>query len=129
MGVNIPALGPARLDHYVSIRLGELRMTRVELDRRGGPNRSTLHKATTGDRTMSPRTLARLDQELGWAQGTSATILNGGEPICASTEAAHIQTVLKVCEDLVEQSVGVLTGVRKLLAEMRPAQEVNTDAR
>jgi hypothetical protein len=129
MGVKIPTSGPARLDHYVSIRLGALRMSRIELARRGGPDRSTLHKATTGDRTLSTRTLARLDQVLGWAEGTSAAILDGGEPVCASSDAAHVQTVLKVCEDLVEQSVGVLTDVRKLLAEMRPPQEVDVNAR
>ncbi|WP_163912208.1 helix-turn-helix domain-containing protein [Mycolicibacterium aubagnense] len=103
--MKIPSSGPARLDHYVSIRIGALRMSRIELARRGGPDRSTLHKATTGDRTLSTRTLTRLDQALGWAEGTSAAILDGGEPVCASSDAAHVQTVLKVCEDLVEQSV------------------------
>lgn len=44
MGVIAPNDGPARLDYFVSERLAVLHMSRVELARRGGPNRSTLHK-------------------------------------------------------------------------------------
>src|SRR2546425_3636510 len=104
MIVNTPDSGLERLDYFVTERLAVLRMTRGELARRGGPSRSTLNKAISGARALSPATLSRLDASLGWAPGSAAQILTGGTPasrlprtpggdLC-SAEHAHVITVL-----------------------------------
>lgn len=120
MRVNapLPASGPARLDHYVSERLALLRMTRAELSRRGGPDRSTLRKAHAGDRLLSTSTLTRLDEALGWAPGSSASILNGGKPVCTHRQDPHLRVVLEAVETLITECHGVLGDVRTLLSEL-----------
>ncbi len=118
MRVNVPLSGPARLDHFVSERLALLRMTRADLFRRGGPNRSTLHKASAGSRTLSMASLTRLDETLGWARGSAAAILDGGEPVCSHPQDAHVRTVLEAVEGLVGECHGILTDARKLLEEL-----------
>ena len=119
--MNAPTSGPARLDYYVTERLAVLHMTRVELTRRGGPNRSTLHKASNGIRSMSPATLARLDEALGWAHGSSKAILGGGDPLTPTPQDAHVRTVLHAVETLVDQCHAILTDVKQLLDELSPS--------
>lgn len=116
--MNVPLSGPARLDHFVVERLALLRMTRAGLFRRGGPNRSTLHKASTGSRTLSMATLARLDETLGWSPGSAAATLDGDESKCSYPEDAHGRAVLEAVEGLVDECHGLLTDARKLLAEL-----------
>ncbi|MGH3971258.1 MAG: helix-turn-helix domain-containing protein [Mycobacterium sp.] len=123
--MNAPTYGPARLDYYVSERLAILHMTRAELARRGGPNRSTLHKSTTGSRSMSPATLARLDEALGWAHGSSRAILDGREPVTPQHHDTSVRTVLFAVEGLVEQCHAILADARLLVSELlaRPDQQ------
>nr|VTP03863.1 hypothetical protein BIN_B_05285 [Mycobacterium riyadhense] len=116
--MNAPDFGPARLDHFVSERLGMLRMNRADLFRRGGPNRSTLHKAATGSRTLSVAMLGRLDEALGWAPGSSATILKGGEPVCRHNQDLHVRTVLRAVEGLIDECHALLGDAKTLLAEL-----------
>lgn len=121
--MNAPLNGPARLDFYVSERLAVLHMTRAELARRGGPNRSTLHKSTTGSRTMSPATLARLDEALGWAHGSARAVLDGGEPVTPQHHDASAHTVLEAAEALIKDASVILADAGLLLSELlaRPA--------
>src|ERR1700744_4278288 len=117
VGVNIPDSGMARLDHFVSERLAVLRMTRGDLARRGGPNRSTLYKAISGSRTVSIATLARVDAALGWAPGSAAAILGGGTPrsrLPRSAEDAHVVTVLRAVDGMLNECRELLTDVRGL---------------
>lgn len=121
VGVNIPDSGLARLDHFVGERLAVLRITRGELARRGGPNRSTLYKAISASRTVSMTTLARLDASLGWAPGSAAAILNGGTPqsrLRHSSEDAHVQTVLRAVDGMLDECRGLLADVRGLVNEL-----------
>jgi hypothetical protein len=115
----------ARLDYFVCERLAVLRMTRGELARRGGPNRSTLHKAISGSRTVSMATLARLDASLGWTPGSAAAILGGGAPqsrLPRSAEDAHLRTVLRAVDGMLVECRELLTDVRGLVNELlKPA--------
>jgi hypothetical protein len=129
MAVNAPADGPARLDYFISERLAVLHMTRVELAARGGPNRSTLHKSTSGSRTMSPATLARLDEALGWAHGSSKAILNGGAPVTPPPQDIHVRTVLHAVEGLVDECHAILADARQLLNELLTSPGPAQDAR
>lgn len=129
MGVNTPIDGPARLDHFVSERLAVLHMSRVELARRGGPNRSTLHKSINGSRTLSLATLTRLDEALGWAHGSSKAILEGGLPATPQPQDTHVRTVLQAVEGLVEQCHSILADARQLLTELLTAREPAEHAR
>ena len=109
------------MDHFVARRLAVLRINRAELARRGGPSRSTLNKAITGARRLSAATLMRLDASLGWAPGSAAAIVAGGEPAArlprtgagdaCSAEHAHVLTVLHTVE-------GMLGDCRQLVAEL-----------
>ncbi|MGV7254579.1 helix-turn-helix domain-containing protein [Mycobacterium kansasii] len=119
--MNTPDRGLARLDYFVSERLAALRISRGELARRGGPSRSTLNKAMSAARIVSPATLSRLDASLGWAPGSAAAILDGGTPTCrlprtvggdlCSAEHAHVITVLSTV-------FGMLEDASDLLAEL-----------
>lgn len=123
--VNAPISGPARLDFYVSERLAVLHMTRAELARRGGPNRSTLHKSTTGSRSMSAATLARLDEALGWAHGSARAVLEGGEPVTPQHHDASAHTVLVAAEGLIREAGVILADAGRLLSELvaHPARQ------
>ncbi|WP_454561739.1 helix-turn-helix domain-containing protein [Mycobacterium haemophilum] len=119
--MNVPDSGLPRLDYFVSERLAVLRMTRGELARRGGPNRTTLHKAISASRTVSIATLARLDASLGWAPGSAAAILDGGTPqsrLRQSAEDAHVLTVLRAIDGMLTECRGLLTDVRGLVNEL-----------
>lgn len=121
VGVNVPDSGLARLDHFVGERLAVLRMTRGELTRRGGPNRSTLHKAISASRTVSMATLARLDASLGWTPGSAAAILNGGIPqsrLPRSAEDTYVLTVLRAVDGMLKECRELLTDVRGLVHEL-----------
>ena len=121
IGVNVPDHGLARLDHFVSERLAVLRMTRDELARRGGPNRSTLHKAISGSRTVSMATLARLDASLGWTPGSAAAILHGGTPqsrLPRTAEDTYVLTVLRAVDSMLKECRELLTDVRGLVNEL-----------
>ena len=127
MRVNAPNEGPARLDFYVSERLAVLHMTRAELARRGGPNRSTLHKSTTGSRSMSAATLARLDEALGWAHGSARAILDGGEPVTPQHHDTSAHTVLVAAEGLIQRAGVILADAGLLLAELVGRPETQPD--
>ena len=115
--MDAPDTGLERLNFFVAQRLATLRMTRGDLARRGGPNRSTLSKAISGARTMSTATLTRIDVALGWAPGSSAAILQGGTPttrvartasgdVCG--DHAHVVTVLRTVESQLESCRNLL---------------------
>lgn len=116
--VNPPPSGPDRLDHFVTERLALLRINRDELARRGGPQRSTLRKAKTASRTPSLTTLTRLDEALGWAPGSSVTVLKGGQPLCAQQHDPQVRTVLEAAEGIMQECVAMILDARKLLAEV-----------
>lgn len=116
--VNAPLSGLDRLDHFVTERLALLRINRDELARRGGPQRSTLRKAKTGSRTPSLVTLTRLDEALGWALGSSAAIIEGGEPVYAQQRDPQVRTVLEAAESIISECNAMLADARTLLAEV-----------
>ncbi|MBX9641795.1 MAG: hypothetical protein K2X97_19370, partial [Mycobacteriaceae bacterium] len=102
----------------VTERLALLRMNRDELSRRGGPQRSTLRKARTESRKPTLATLTRLDETLGWAPGSSAAILEGGQPVCAHHQDPQVRAVLEAAEGLIQECSAMLIDARKLLSEV-----------
>lgn len=58
-----------------------LGMTQAEFQTRGGPSDTTLRRIMEGhDVGVSPRTLLGLDVAFGWAPGSAAKALAGGDP-------------------------------------------------
>ena len=116
--VEIPDAGVPRLQHFVAERLATLRISRDELARRGGPHRSTLNKSFNSPRGVSRATLARLDASLGWAPGSAARILQGGVPVSRlhfGPDQAHVMTVLRATNDLLNDCVELLSDTRELV--------------
>jgi hypothetical protein len=119
--VDIPDSGPARLDHFVRQRIGTMRISHYELARRGGPNRTTLHKAVNGAGKLRESTLARLDLTLGWAPGSSAGVLAGGIPqtrMVTGPDDEHAVTVLRAATTMVVEASELMTTVQSLLRDL-----------
>jgi hypothetical protein len=119
--VDIPDSGPARLDHFVRQRINKMRISHYELARRGGPNRTTLHKAVNGAGRLRESTLARLDLTLGWAPGSSAGVLAGGIPqtrIVTGPDDEHVVTVLRAATTMVVEASKLMTTVHSLLRDL-----------
>ncbi|GAA2424466.1 hypothetical protein [Mycolicibacterium llatzerense] len=81
--MSAPADGVDRLIYFVEQRIGQLRMSKDEVTRRGGPARDTLTKlrGLEGQRRPTVAVLARLDATMGWHPGSSAVTLLGGQPL------------------------------------------------
>lgn len=104
--MEAPDQGIDRLHHFVSERRRALNISRAEMYARGGPSPSTMNKALSGDRGLSRTTLERIDRALGWAPGSAATVMTGGQPTsqiptpnegCPAHE--HVVTVLESLRD------------------------------
>ncbi|MFF0818064.1 helix-turn-helix domain-containing protein [Rhodococcus sp. NPDC003318] len=71
----------ARLGTFMSARRVELALTFEQVAERGGPSPKSFTRIVRG---LKPRptgtTLAKIDQGLGWAQGSAAAVLAGGTP-------------------------------------------------
>jgi hypothetical protein len=80
--MTAPASGVARLIHFVDARIAQLRLTKDEVSRRGGPSADTLTKLRRRGDQAKPTiaTLARYDAALGWQPGSAAHTLIGGLP-------------------------------------------------
>ena len=81
--MTVPANGVERLMHFVDARLEQLQLSKVDVERRGGPSRDTLRKlqGRSGHNTPLVGTLLRYDDALGWYRGSSAVTLVGGQPL------------------------------------------------
>jgi hypothetical protein len=118
---NIPDAGVARLDYFVRRRTSTLRISNYELARRGGPNRTTLHKAVNGTGRLRESTLARIDGTLGWAPGSSAQILAGGDPqtlMVSGPDDEHVVTVLRAATAMVDNAVELLGTAKILMCDL-----------
>nr|AQS22459.1 hypothetical protein pCBMA213_2_00095 [Mycolicibacterium sp. CBMA 213] len=84
-----PAQGLDRLIYYMDQRIAQLNLSKDEIARRGGPSRDTLAKVRgrANGRTPMVSTLLRLDQSLGWQPGSSAVVMQGGEPLTVTATA------------------------------------------
>lgn len=119
--VDIPDSGVARLDYFVRRRTSTLRISNYELARRGGPNRTTLHKAVNGTGRLRESTLARIDGALGWAPGSSAHILAGGDPqtqMVSGPDDEHVVTVLRAATAMVDNAVELLSTAKDLMRDL-----------
>jgi hypothetical protein len=119
--VDIPDSGVARLDYFVRRRTSTLRISNYELARRGGPNRTTLHKAVNGTGRLRESTLARIDGTLGWAPGSSAQILAGGDPqtqMVSGPDDEHVVTVLRAATAMVDNAVELLSTAKVLMRDL-----------
>lgn len=116
-----PPSGPARLDFFVRRRSAQMRISPRELARRGGPNRTTLHKAINGTGRLRESTLTRIDTALGWAEGSAARILAGGVP---ETRMAAVQTdelvttVISAALTMLGDATDLLVNTQTLLQEL-----------
>ncbi|WP_067859650.1 transcriptional regulator [Mycolicibacterium wolinskyi] len=120
-GDPAPPSGPARLDYYVRRRCAQMRIGPRELARRGGPNRTTLHKAINGTGRLRESTLIRIDTALGWAEGSAAVILSGGHPqtrIAAVDNDDLIVTVLNAALTMLGDATDLLVNTQSLLQEL-----------
>lgn len=81
--MTAPAEGIDRLIYFVEARLAQLKLSKTEIARRGGPGVDTLRKARRrqGQNTPTVTTLLRLDAVLGWQPGSAAVALVGGSPL------------------------------------------------
>jgi hypothetical protein len=80
--MTAPPEGIDRLIHFVEARLAQLKLSKTEIARRGGPGVDTLSKARRqGLNTPTVATLMRLDAVLGWQPGSAAVALLGGNPL------------------------------------------------
>lgn len=68
----------AALGDRVRARRSQLRISQEEVAERGGPSSKTVYAIERGtEATLRPSTLRRLDEALGWSDGTSEKILAG----------------------------------------------------
>ena len=119
--VDIPDSRVARLDYFVRRRISTLGISNYELARRGGPNRTTLHKAVNGTGRLRESTLARIDGTLGWAPGSSAQILAGGDPqtqMVSGPDDEHVVTVLRAATAMVDNAVELLSTAKDLMRDL-----------
>lgn len=113
--------GPARLDHFVRRRTAQMRISPRELSSRGGPNRTTLHKAINGTGRLRESTLTRIDNSLGWAPGSAARILAGGLPETRMTTSGHDDhavTVITASLDILHEVKELVDKAEGLLQEL-----------
>jgi uncharacterized small protein (DUF1192 family) len=81
--MTAPAEGIDRLISFVETRLAQLKLSKQEVARRGGPAVDTLVKARgrKGQNTPTVSTLLMLDALMGWQPGSAAVTLLGGRPL------------------------------------------------
>lgn len=116
-----PPAGPARLDHFLRRRIAQMRISPRELARRGGPNRTTLHKAINGTGRLRESTLTRIDAALGWVPGSAAAIIAGGLPqtrMAAAPDDEHTITVMNAALDMLGDATDLLVNAQNLLQEL-----------
>lgn len=114
--MTVPADGVARLMHFVDARLGQLRMSKEEANRRGFPHPSTLAavRARESQHTPTVRTLLRIDRTLGWQPGSAAVVLLGGTPLSVTARTtrnvrAHEQSSTPMtAQDVIDRLLGQL---------------------
>ncbi|WP_234797832.1 hypothetical protein [Mycolicibacterium neoaurum] len=70
-----------RFARIVSEAFAALGVTQLKFQDMGGPSDTTLRKIMDGEKAgISPRTLSGLDSAFGWAPGSAARTLAGGNP-------------------------------------------------
>jgi DNA-binding ferritin-like protein len=114
--MTVPADGIARLMHFVDARLGQLRMSKEDANRRGFPHPSTLAAVRARDSQHTPtvRTLLRIDRTLGWQPGSAAVVLLGGTPLSVTARTtrnvrAHEQSSTPMtAQDVIDRLLGQL---------------------
>ncbi|QEN17644.1 hypothetical protein ACRDU6_00560 (plasmid) [Mycolicibacterium sp. ELW1] len=114
--MTVPADGVARLMHFVDARLGQLRMSKEDANRRGFPHPSTLAavRARESQHTPTVRTLLRIDRTLGWQPGSAAVVLLGGTPLSVTARTtrnvrAHEQSSTPMtAQDVIDRLLGQL---------------------
>ncbi|WP_006243404.1 hypothetical protein [Mycolicibacterium tusciae] len=114
--MTVPADGVARLMHFVDARLGQLRMSKEDANRRGFPHPSTLAAVRDRDSQHTPtvRTLLRIDRTLGWQPGSAAVVLLGGTPLSVTARTtrgvrAHEQSSTPMtAQDVIDRLLGQL---------------------
>jgi hypothetical protein len=87
-----------RLGRAVARRRTELRMTQSDVSAHGGPSLATMQaiEAARQD-SYRDRTLADLEQALGWQRGSVESVLfSGGDPVVESTERPAIADARRV---------------------------------
>lgn len=69
-------------------RRAELGLSKVDVHARGGPSALTLTRIEhprAGDSLIRPKTMRRLDHSLAWTAGSTARVLDGGQPEVADS--------------------------------------------
>ncbi|WP_082408937.1 helix-turn-helix domain-containing protein [Mycobacterium intracellulare] len=111
--MTAPTDGVERLIYFVDARIAQLKLTKEEVARRGGPSVDTLAKirGRRDQHTPLVGTLLRLDSALGWQPGSAAVVLLGGQPLSLiargggayKTTAGHPMTEREIMARLVSQ--------------------------
>ena len=116
-----------RLMFYIQHRLAQLRWSRGDLGKAGGPAPATLYKALHDGRELTERTLARLEVALNWQPGSAAKVIGGGRPLVASSDL--VNDMISRLDEAVEQDEAA--AVSMTAAELRDflmtvAQQLDT---
>ncbi|WP_094287314.1 hypothetical protein [Mycobacterium lehmannii] len=130
--MTVPADGVARLMHFVDARLGQLKMSKEEANRRGFPHPSTL--AAVRDRnsqhTPTVRTLLRIDRTLGWQPGSAAVVMLGGTPLSVTARTTRNVRAMErsaapmTADEVVDRLLGELHDeIERARGEVRAADE------
>lgn len=95
--MTVPADGVDRLIHFVDARIAQLKLSKEEVARRGGPAVDTLAKIRGRRDQRTPRvaTLLRLDAALGWQPGSAAVVLLGGQPLSLTARSRAVTRLKK----------------------------------
>lgn len=82
-----------RLGKLIFTRRHELGLTQENIEERGGPAPLTVSEYEKGKvpNKPQPRTLSRFDAALEWADGSSAAVLKGGDPIPLDVRALTLE--------------------------------------
>lgn len=106
--MTAPAEGIDRLIYFVDARLAQLKLSKAEIRRRGGPVNDTLSKirGRQSQKTPTVATLLRLDAVLGWHPGSSAVALVGGYPVSILARRKSVQQSKTPLQPLDEDEIG-----------------------
>ncbi|EFG78687.1 hypothetical protein HMPREF0591_1418 [Mycobacterium parascrofulaceum ATCC BAA-614] len=116
--MTAPAEGIDRLIYFVEARLAQLKLSKQEVARRGGPAVDTLIKARgrKGQKTPTVSTLLLLDALMGWQPGSAAVSMLGGRPLSLT---ARRNRVIARAQKRPLQPMGEGEIVQRLTAQLR----------
>ncbi|MGA4726256.1 helix-turn-helix domain-containing protein [Micromonospora taraxaci] len=105
--------GRARLAEFIKTRRLERGLSTSKAAQAAGIDRATWSTAESGARRTSEHNWAGIERALGWATGSIAAILNGGNPTPVQDQAVDeeielVRTDPKLTEDVRERIIALI---------------------